>query len=176
LPGLMDRSPRSLATTFSPSDLVLRATSRGPKLPAVAPFVGLWGLPSLPACTASWPSRPYNQVRPVDLTAFPGGPTSGLRSCRSGCSERAKDTSGPSRRQVAKRPVGEEFPQVSMPRKFLVTPGNIPIRPFRTRAAGRATEPARRTPTRAGPRWPPTGRGGPETTRRRPAKPRAPDP
>jgi len=35
---------------------------------AVAPFVGLWGFPSLPARTASWPFRPYDQVRPVSLT------------------------------------------------------------------------------------------------------------
>src|SRR5207253_2812833 len=34
----------------------------------------LWGVPSLPECTASWPSRPYTQVRPVRLTAFPGVP------------------------------------------------------------------------------------------------------
>src|SRR5439155_13458108 len=33
----------------------------------------LWGLPSLPTRTASWPSQPYEQVRPVGLTAFPGG-------------------------------------------------------------------------------------------------------
>jgi len=62
------------AATFDPSGQVPRATSHGCLgFLMIAPFVGLWGVPSLPTRTASWPSQPYAQVRPVRLTAFPGG-------------------------------------------------------------------------------------------------------
>src|SRR3990170_971365 len=68
---------RSLQPPSAPRAQVLRATSHSRLgFLAVGPFVGLWGVPSLPARTASWPSQPYDQVRPVRLTAFPGVPAS----------------------------------------------------------------------------------------------------
>src|SRR5207302_8026722 len=65
----------------------------------VDPFVGLWGVPSLPECTASWPSRPYTQVRPVRLTAFPGVPIRFPDSATLAAWSEANSTGGQNRGQ-----------------------------------------------------------------------------
>ena len=62
-------TPRPLGPRCSEQPL-----ARGRASYPVDPFVGLWGLPSLPYRTASCASRPPCKVHPVSLTAFPGVP------------------------------------------------------------------------------------------------------
>ncbi len=114
--GPRDRGspPAKPAATDGPSGSVPRATYAAVLVSLWSrPFVGLWGLPSLPTRTASWPSRPYEQVRPVSLTAFPGAairfPDSTAPAARSNAYLRV----APSASQGAKSPARRASPQVS---------------------------------------------------------------
>src|SRR5205823_4213166 len=78
----------------------------------IDPFVGLWGVPSLPESTASWPSRPYSQVRPVRLTAFPGVPIRFPDSATLAAWSEANSTVGENSGQGFESPGQRPYPQV----------------------------------------------------------------
>src|SRR5919106_7019516 len=111
--GLTERTPRDLTATVDPSGLVLRATLVANRKSRRWPLsLGFGAFRVTPIARPVGLPEPTTRLHPVDLTAFPGGPTSGLRYCHSGCSERRESKGGPAPRQLAKTPGGHPSKQV----------------------------------------------------------------